>query len=111
MEYKDYTILKLTINYSKTAVLSLKTTGGARIAKAGGYGYDKVGTVFKKLFEKLGFDVANICYPKFDLFDYPIEEANKFLASNGINYRVNYRANINNRIDFIELEKLLVNKQ
>jgi len=109
MGYKDYTILKLTTNYSKAGVLSLKTVGGVTISRAGGGGYDKRGTVFKALFEKLGFDVKDVCYTKFDLFDYPIESANEFLASIGINYKVNYQSSINDKIDFIELEKLLIN--
>ena len=109
IELKAYKTLKLTTNYSKRAVLSLKTVGGKTIAKAGGWGYDKRGTVFKALFEKLGFDIEDVWYTKFDLTNYPIEDANQFLANNGINYKVNYSTKINDQIEFIELKKLLTN--
>lgn len=104
---KDLQVLKLHLNYNKkNGVLALKTISETTIARAGGYGYDKTGTVFKELFLKLGFNVENICYPKFDLFHYTIEAANEFLKNNNINYKVIYRTEVNNNISFIELNKI-----
>lgn len=106
IDFKDYSILKLRLEYSKTGVVTLKTISKATLAKASGLGYDKVGTCFKKLFEKLGFDVKNICYTKFDLFYYSLEQANEFLKENKINYKVNYKSAISSNLDFIELSKI-----
>lgn len=107
IDYKDYSILKLRLEYSKTGVARLKTITGATLAKASGYGYDKTGTCFKILFEKiLGFDVKNICYTRFDLFYYSIEQANDFLKQNNIKYKINYKSAISNNLDFIELSKI-----
>lgn len=106
INYKDYLILKLRLEYSKNGVVRLKTITGATLARAGSHGYDKKGTVFKELFEKLGFDVKNICYTKFDLFYYSIEAANDFLKENKINYKINYKTAISSNIDFIELSKI-----
>lgn len=104
---KDYSILKLTFNWSKTGVVSIKTISGTKICKAGGCGYDKKAAVFKELFKKLGFDhVSKLCYSKFDLDSLTIEAMNSFLKENQINYKINYKSEINNSIDFIELEKL-----
>ncbi len=104
---KDYSILKLTFNWSKTGVVSIKTISGATICKAGGFGYDKKAAVFKELFKKLGFEhVSKICESKFDLDTSTIEAMNNFLKENQINYKINYKSAINNSIDFIELEKL-----
>lgn len=103
---KDLQVLKLTLNYQKNGIVKLKTLSETTICKAGGYGYDKQGTVLKELFLKLGFNVKNICYTKFDLFHYSIEAANEFLKINNINYKINYRSSINNSIDFLELEKI-----
>lgn len=106
IDYKDYAILKLRLEYSKTGVVRLKTITGVTLAKAGGGGYDKTGTCFKILFEKLGFDVKNICYTKFDLFYYSLEQANDFLKENNIKYKINYKSAISNNMDFIELSKI-----
>ncbi len=106
IDYKDYSILKLRAEYSKTGVLRLKTISGATLAKASGGGYDKTGTVFKELFIKLGFDVKKYCYTRFNLFDYTLEAANDFLKENKINYKINYKSAISNNIDFIELSKI-----
>jgi len=103
---KDLQVLKLTLNYQKNGIVKLKTLSETTICKAGGCGYDKRGTVLKELFLKLGFNVENNCYTKFDLFDYSIEAANEFLKDNNINYKVKYRSSVNNSIDFLELEKI-----
>ena len=104
---KDLQVLKLHLNYNKkNGVLALKTISEATIAKAKGFGYDKRGTVFKELFLKIGFNVEDICYSKFDLFDYSIDAANQFLKDNNINYKIFYRTEINNNISFIELNKI-----
>ncbi len=104
---KDYTILKLTFNWSRAGVVSIKTISQTTICKAGGCGYDKKAAVFKELFKKLGFDhVSKLCYSKFDLNISTIEAMNNFLKENQINYKINYKSAINNSIDFIELEKL-----
>ena len=106
IDYKNYSILKLKLEYSKTGVLRLKTISGATLAKASGYGYDKKGAVFHKLFINLGFDVKTLCYTKFDLFDNTLEGANDFLAQNNIKYKVNYKSEISKNLDFIELSKI-----
>lgn len=106
IDYKNYSILKLRLEYSKTGVLRLKTISGATLAKAGGGGYDKTGTIFKELFLKLGFDVKKYCYTRFNLFDYSIEGANDFLSKVHVNYKVNYKTNISDNLDFIELSKI-----
>lgn len=103
---KDFNCLKLHLTRSKAGVVHLKTIREATICRAGGYGYDKVGSVFKDLFLKLGFNVENVCYTKFDLFYNSIEAANKFLKENNINYKIFYRSEINNKISFIELNKI-----
>jgi hypothetical protein len=102
---KEYQVLKLHLIRSKAGVVSLKTLSETTISRAGGYGYDKVGQCFKSLFEKLGFN-TDICYTKFNLFDYSIEQANQFLKENNINYKVFYKTEINNKISFIELTKI-----
>jgi hypothetical protein len=106
MNIKDYQILKLHITRSTAGVVRLKTISEATLAKAGGCGYDKVGECFKTLFKKLGFNVSNICYTKFNLFDISIDQANQFLKENNINYKIFYRSEINGNISFIELSKL-----
>ncbi len=106
IHYKDYSILKLRLEYSKTGVLRLKTISGETLAKASGYGYDKKGAAFHELFIKLGFDVKKYCYTKFDLFDYTLEGANHFLRKVHINYKINYKTNISDNLDFIELSKI-----
>ncbi len=106
INYKDYSILKLRAEYSKTGVVRLKTICGATLAKASGYGYDKKGAAFHELFIKLGFDVKKYCYTKFDLFDYTIEAANDFLRKIHVNYKVNYKTNVHDNLDFIELSKI-----
>jgi hypothetical protein len=106
MQIKDYQILKLHITRSKAGVVRLKTISETTVSKAGGYGYDKVGECFKTLFKKLGFDVSNICYTKFNLFDISIDQANQFLKENNINYKIFYRSEINNNVSFIELTKI-----
>lgn len=103
---KNIKVLKLTLNYQKNGIVKLKTLSDTTICKAGGFGYDKKGTVLKELFLKLGFNVENVCYSKFDLFDYSIEEANEFLKNNNINYKITYKSSVNNSIDFLELEKI-----
>lgn len=103
---KNMQVLKLTLNYQKNGIVKLKSLSETTICKAGGYGYDKQGTVLKELFLKLGFNVKNICYTRFDLFDYSIDAANEFLKNNNINYKMNYKTSINNSIDFLELEKI-----
>lgn len=103
---KNMQVLKLTLNYQKNGIVKLKTLSETTISKAGGGGYDKKGTVLKNLFLKLGFNVEDICYTKFDLFDYSIEAANEFLKNNNINYKITYKSSINNSIDFLELEKI-----
>lgn len=103
---KDLQVLKLTLNYQKNGIVKLKTLSESTICKAGGFRYDKKGTVLKELFLKLGFNVENVCYSKFDLFDYSIEAANEFLKDNNINYKITFRTSINNSIDFLELEKI-----
>lgn len=103
---KDMQVLKLTLNYQKNGIVKVKTLNEETISKAGGHGYDKKGAVLKELFLKLGFNVKNICYTRFDLFDYSIEGANEFLKNNNINYKINYISSINNSIDFLELEKI-----
>ena len=104
---KDYSILKLTFNWSRTGVVSIKTISQTKICSAGGCGYDKKAAVFKELFKKLGFDhVSKICESKFDLNTSTIEAMNNFFKENQINYKINYKSEINKNIDFIELEKL-----
>lgn len=104
---KDLQVLKLHLNFNKkTGVLALKTISETTIARANGYGYDKRGAVFKELFFKLGFNAENICYSKFNLFDYSIDAANQFLTDNNINYKIFYRSEVNNNISFIELNKI-----
>lgn len=99
---KDLHVLKLHLNFNKkNGVLRLKTISEATIATDTSYG-----TVFKEFFLKLGFNVENICYTKFDLFDYTIEAANEFLKNNNINYKIFYRTEINNNISFIEFNKI-----
>jgi hypothetical protein len=102
---KEFSTLKLHLTRSRSGVVSLKTVGENTIAKAGGYGYDKMAVCFKELFKFLGCDVENICESKFDLFDYSIEKNNEFLQENNINYKVYYKTEINNTISFIELSK------
>ncbi len=106
IDYKNYSILKLRLEYSKNGVARLKTISGATLAKAGGGGYDKKGACFKILFDKLGFDVKKYCYTKFDLFDYTLEAANDFLRKIHVNYKVNYKTNVDDNLDFIELSKI-----
>lgn len=106
IDCKDYSILKLHLEYSKTGVLRLKTISGATLAKAGGGGYDKKGAALKELFIKLGFDVKRYCYTRFNLFDYTLEGANDFLSKVHVNYKVNYKSNVSNNLDFIELSKI-----
>ena len=104
---KNLQVLKLHLNYNKkNGVLKLKTISEATIAKAMGFGYDKRGAVFKELFFKLGFNAENICYSKFNLFEYSIDVVNEFLKNNNINYKVIYRTEVNNNISFIELNKI-----
>lgn len=104
---KNFDCLKLHLNYNKkNGVLALKTISEATISKAGGYGYDKRGTVFKEFFLKLGFNVEDVCYSEFDLFDNSVVTVNEFLKNNNINYKVIYRTEINNNISFIELNKI-----
>ena len=107
MNLKDYQILKLHLTRSKAGVVRLKTISETTLAKAGGYGYDKTGACFKDLFKKLGFNVSDICYTKFDfdLFNYSTEQANQFLQENKIDYKINYKTEVNNKISFIELSK------
>lgn len=109
INYKDYSILKLRLEYSKTGVARLKTISGVTLAKAGGGGYDKKAAVFKELFKKLIPDLQEVCYHQylgFDLFNYNIEQANDFLKQNNIDYKVNYKSAISNNLDFIELSKI-----
>lgn len=107
MKLENLEVLKIYLNYKKNGVLQLRLCADdSIITKAGGYGYDKTGAVFKQLFLRLGFDVKNICYTKFDLFHYSLEAANQFLKENQINYKINYLSKINNNIDFIELSKI-----
>ncbi len=106
INYKDYSTLKLHLTRSKAGVVSLKTITQETLARSGGYGYDKTASCFKDLFQKLGFEVAKLDYNKFDLLNQNIEEANQFLVENNINYKVNYRSEINKNISFIELQKI-----
>lgn len=103
---KNLQVLKITLNYQKNGIVKLKTLSETTICKAGGFGYDKRGTTLKELFLKFGFNVENLCYSKFDLFDYSIEAANEFLKNNNINYKITYKSSVNNSIDFLELEKI-----
>ena len=105
-DYKSYQVLKLHLARSKAGVVALKSVQEDTLAKAGGFGYDKRGMCFSKLFSNLGFDTGNICYTKFDLFDYPIDDANQFLIDNNINYKINYMSNIHQNLFFIELSKI-----
>lgn len=102
---KDLSTLKLHLNYKKSGAIELKTISETTIKKIKGYRYDK-GRLFKALFLTLGFNVENICYKEFDLFDYKLDEANQFLKNNNINYFVNYLTEVNNNISFIELTKI-----
>lgn len=109
INYKDYSILKLRLEYSKNGVVRLKTISGATLAKASGFGYDKKAAVFRELFKKLVPDLQPVTYNQylgFDLFYYTIEAANDFLKENNINYKINYKSNISPNLDFIELSKI-----
>ena len=98
---KDYKTLKLSINFQKNGIVKLKTIDDEVVAKASGYGYNKVSQCFYDFFKNLGYKIDYI-----NLFDLDIERANKFLKENNIDYKIFYKSEINKNTYFIEFIKI-----
>jgi len=105
--YKNLKILKIHSTRSKAGVVRLKLNNGDTLAKANGFGYDKLSACFYDLFKLLGCDVENIDETQANLFEKNfLQNINDFLKKNQINYKANYLTQINDKINFIELEKI-----
>lgn len=105
--YKNLKILKIHSTQSKAGVVRLKLSNGATLTKANGFGYDKIGACFYDLFKLLGCDVSNVDEYHANLFEKNfLQNVNDFLKKNRINYKANYLTQVNDKINFIELEKI-----
>ena len=101
---KDLPSLKLHLNFNKNGIIKLKTISEATIAKV--TSRNENGQLFKTLFLKLGFAINDIDFANFDFLNYDLNKTNEFLKNNNIDYYVNYLADINSNISFIEFKKI-----